>query len=66
MVRHSMAFGNSTEHGLMFVAYSNRTSKFDILLQRMIGTGGQSHGSLMDYTTCIASKRGNLIDMDIN
>ena len=40
LFRRSVPYGNATEHGLYFVAFSAERSRFDRLLSRMFGTSG--------------------------
>jgi len=56
IVRQSMPFGNLNEHGLLFIAYSNSTSKFDQMLDQMVGKkNGTENDATMKFSTCVAS-----------
>mmetsp|Transcript_808 Transcript_808/g.1119 ORF Transcript_808/g.1119 Transcript_808/m.1119 type:complete len:436 (+) Transcript_808:624-1931(+) len=56
IVRQSMPFGAvGGEHGLLFIAYSNTPSKFDVMLDRMVGKGGPTD-EVMFFSTCAASQ----------
>lgn len=56
VMRQSMPFGTSTEHGLFFVAYSAKVRKFERMLERMVGAAG--HGpadGLMSVSKAVSS-----------
>jgi len=56
IVRQSMPFGDSGEHGLLFIAYSNSVSKFDQMLDQMVGKrGGNESDATMSFSRCVAS-----------
>ena len=54
ILRHSMPYGDNSESGLLFIAYSRRQAIFDAMLDRMFDTAPQGsesvHDHLMDYT----------------
>lgn len=51
VLRHSLPYGTTGEHGLYFVAYGATPDNFRLMLERMVkaDTGGH-HDRLMDYT----------------
>lgn len=52
IVRHSMPYGCSDEHGLFFLAYCRTPSTFIKMLERMVGLGGDGeHDHLLDFVT---------------
>jgi porphyrinogen peroxidase len=56
VMRQSMPFGTTTEHGLFFVAYSSKVRKFERMLERMVGASG--HGpadGLMSVSKAVSS-----------
>jgi len=57
IVRQSMPYGKlGTPQGLLFIAYSNEISKFDQMLDQMIGKGhGTENDDIMSFSKCIAS-----------
>ena len=54
ILRHSMPYGDNSESGLLFIAYSRRQAIFDAMLDRMFDTAPEGpagvHDHLMDYT----------------
>lgn len=51
ILRHSLPYGDSSRHGLVFIAYAKRREIFDLMLDRMFDTDGDDvHDHLMDYT----------------
>lgn len=71
IVRQSMPFGTCKEfpfilltndlvggeNGLLFIAYSNSVSKFDTMLDRMVGkSGGTENDATMTYSKCVKSQ----------
>jgi len=56
IVRQSMPFGNINKHRLLFIAYSNSVSKFDQMLDQMVGKrNGTDSDATMSFSSCIAS-----------
>ena len=56
IVRQSMPNGTvGGEHGLLFIAYSSTPSKFDTMLDKMVGKGGPAD-EVMFFSTCAASQ----------
>lgn len=54
ILRHSMPYGNTKEHGLFFISYSHRPDNFTRMLESMVT--GDSHGHydhLLKYTDAI-------------
>lgn len=54
MLRHSMPYGNTQEHGLFFISYSSLADSFPLMLNSMIQ--GDEHGNqdhLLKYTTAV-------------
>jgi putative iron-dependent peroxidase len=54
ILRHSMPYGNTQEHGLFFISYASDAESFPLMLNSMIqgdGHGNQDH--LLKYTTAI-------------
>lgn len=52
ILRHSMPYGTTEEHGLLFLAYSARREIFDLMLDsEFAGAGEGVHDRLMDYTS---------------
>lgn len=50
--RRSMPFGNAREHGLLFLAFSCRLGRFDVLLKRMAGDWDDGvRDRLTDFST---------------
>lgn len=51
VLRHSMPYGTTSEHGLYFIAYGRSPRPFRLMLERMVHADGQGfHDRLMDYT----------------
>lgn len=48
--RRSTPYGDVTEHGLLFVAFSAERSRFDKMLARMFGTADGLHDRLTDFS----------------
>jgi len=56
IVRQSMPFGDVNENGLLFIAYSNSVSKFDQMLDQMVGKrNGTESDASMSFSRCVAS-----------
>jgi len=56
IVRQSMPFGDTNENGLLFIAYSNSVSKFDQMLDQMVGKrNGTESDASMSFSRCVAS-----------
>jgi len=58
IVRQSMPFGSlKGPLGLLFIAYSNSPSKFDLILDRMVGaSGGKENDAIMSFSICMTSQ----------
>jgi len=55
IVRHSLPYGNSTEAGTFFVAYTRSTTIIDRMLARMYGTTDDGlHDRLLHFTTPVS------------
>ncbi len=55
IVRHSFPYGDSSEAGLFFIAYTNDLKIPFKMLDRMFGTTGDGkHDHLMDYTIAVS------------
>lgn len=55
IVRHSMPYGTTSEHGLFFIAYTKDLSIPTRMLSRMMGTAGDGrHDHLMRYTQAVS------------
>ncbi len=55
IVRHSFPYGDSSEAGLFFIAYTNDLKIPFKMLDRMFGTSGDGrHDHLMDYTQAVS------------
>jgi len=53
--RRSMPFGNAREHGLLFLAFSCRPGRFDVLLRRMAGDWDDGvRDRLTDFSTPVS------------
>ncbi|HUO47582.1 MAG TPA: Dyp-type peroxidase [Acidimicrobiales bacterium] len=53
--RRSLPYGTLAEHGLYFVAFSAQLGRFDTMLARMFGTGGDGlHDRLTEFTTPVS------------
>ncbi|EME70328.1 iron-dependent peroxidase [Paramagnetospirillum caucaseum] len=51
VLRHSMPYGTTSEHGLYFVAYCASPAPFRKMLERMVlSSGGGHHDRLLDFT----------------
>jgi len=51
-----MPFGTvGGEHGLLFIAYSNDTKKFDTMLDRMTGKPDGKNDLIMKFSKCVYS-----------
>jgi len=56
IVRQSMPYGDLNEHGLLFIAYSNSISKFDQMLDQMVGKrNGAENDATLTFSSCVAS-----------
>jgi len=54
MVRHSLPYGTTAEHGLYFVAYGRSPRPFRLMLERMVGGFGDGHHDrLLDFTRAV-------------
>ena len=54
ILRHSMPYGDSQEHGLFFIAYCNTARHFDLMLEQMIHADGDGHfDHLMNFTQAV-------------
>lgn len=54
ILRHSMPYGTTDEHGLYFVAYAARPDTFARMLRRMFVAGNGGHyDHLLDYTRAV-------------
>ena len=54
ILRHSMPYGDSQEHGLFFIAYARTARHFDLMLKEMIHADEQGHyDHLMNYTQAV-------------
>ena len=54
ILRHSMPYGNTQEHGLFFISYASDAESFPLMLNSMIQ--GDDHGNqdhLLKYTTAV-------------
>ncbi|MDG2308279.1 MAG: Dyp-type peroxidase [Candidatus Binatia bacterium] len=55
IVRHSFPYGDSSEAGLFFIAYTNDLAIPFKMLDRMLGASGDGkHDHLMDYTKAVS------------
>lgn len=55
LVRHSFPYGDTSEHGLFFLAYTNDLAIPSKMLARMVGTSGDGlHDALLDYTRAVS------------
>lgn len=55
MWRRSMPFGSAREHGLLFLAFSCRLGRFDVLLRRMAGDWADGvRDRLTDFSTPVS------------
>ncbi|HVQ21918.1 MAG TPA: Dyp-type peroxidase, partial [Candidatus Saccharimonadia bacterium] len=53
--RRSVPYGTLSEHGLYFVAFSADRARFDRMLARMFGVGGDGqHDRLMDFSRAVS------------
>ncbi len=54
ILRHSMPYGNSSEAGLVFIAYANTPEHFNRMLDRMLFADDDgTYDHLMDYTRAV-------------
>lgn len=54
ILRHSMPYGTTSEHGLYFVAYCATPNNFDKMLSRMLIADDEGHyDHLMDYSRAV-------------
>lgn len=54
ILRHSMPYGTTSEHGLYFAAYARTPDNFDKMLKRMIVADARGHyDHLMGYTRAV-------------
>ena len=54
ILRHSMPYGNTLEHGLFFIAYARTARHFAAMLEEMIHADSHGHyDHLMDYTQAV-------------
>ena len=54
ILRHSMPYGDSMEHGLFFIAYCHTARNFDLMLKEMIVPSAEGHyDHLMDFTQAV-------------
>ena len=52
ILRHSLPYGTTTEHGLYFLAYCHSPIPFRRMLERMVHRDGDGHADrLLDFTT---------------
>ncbi len=52
ILRHSLPYGTTVEHGLYFVAYCRSPAPFRKMLERMVRRDGDGHADrLLDFTT---------------
>lgn len=52
ILRHSLPYGTTSEHGLYFVAYCRSPAPFRRMLERMVLRDGEGHADrLLDFTT---------------
>ncbi len=55
IVRHSLPYGNASEAGLFFIAYTKDLSIPEKMLRRMMGVAGDGlHDHLMDFTRAVS------------
>ena len=55
ILRHSVPYGTTSEHGLFFIAYTRDLGIPTRMLERMIGTGGdRHHDHLMKYSRAVS------------
>ncbi|OIR01994.1 putative deferrochelatase/peroxidase YfeX [mine drainage metagenome] len=54
VVRHSLPYGGTDEHGLYFVAYARSPAPFRRMLEAMVRRDGQGHGDrLLDFSRAV-------------
>ena len=55
MVRQSMPYGSvSGQHGLFFIGYANNPYNFELMLDRMVGAGGDGQcDDIMKLSRCV-------------
>ncbi|MCL6269955.1 Dyp-type peroxidase [Sansalvadorimonas sp. 2012CJ34-2] len=54
ILRHSMPYGDSQEHGLFFISYCHAARHFDLMLEEMIHADGDGHyDHLMNFTQAV-------------
>lgn len=54
VVRHSLPYGSTAEHGLYFVAYGRTPRIFRLMLERMVLRDGHGHADrLLDFTRAV-------------
>ena len=54
ILRHSMPYGTTSEHGLYFVAYGATPDNFDKILSRMLVADAEGHyDHLMNYSRAV-------------
>lgn len=54
IVRHSLPYGTTGEHGLYFVAYGRSPRVFQVMLERMVmADSGGHHDRLLDFTRAV-------------
>ena len=54
ILRHSLPYGTTSEHGLYFVAYCRSPAPFRKMLERMVLRDGEGHADrLLDFTTAV-------------
>ena len=55
IVRHSLPYGTTSEHGLFFIAYTRDLAIPERMLARMFGTAGDGiHDRLLDFTRAVS------------
>ncbi len=55
ILRHSMPYGDSREHGLFFIAYAHTARHFNLMLEQMIHADTNGHyDHLMRYTQAVS------------
>jgi putative iron-dependent peroxidase len=54
-VRQSLPYGNTSEHGLFFIAYSRTPDVPETMLARMMGSAGDGiYDRLMDFSRAVS------------
>jgi len=57
MLRHSMPYGDSTNHGLFFLGYGADTQRFDEMLENMLKASAMNpHLDMIKYIKCVTGQ----------